>query len=77
MFRHHNRFRIALFEAVFVAALSGCAETQRRPQGRADPAAVKRLSADKGFKEASRRDAAATVNVKRRLEIAGTIIGAL
>ncbi len=73
-FRVGNRFNIALFEAVFVAVCEPFFTSKALVSGVIDPKLVDSIRIDSEFTEASRRAAASTANLSKRLERARTLL---
>src|SRR5260370_27377808 len=69
-----NRFNVALFEAVFSAALEQRVPAQQLATGALNADEIRSLDSDKEFQAASQRGTTQTVNVKTRLARARALI---
>ncbi|MGI9250179.1 MAG: DUF262 domain-containing protein [Pseudohongiellaceae bacterium] len=74
IFKQKGRFRIALFEGVFVASLRDCYKKRQLPNGTVDVNSVQRLANNPDFEMASQRTSMSQENVRIRLKLATELI---
>lgn len=75
--KKNRRFNIALFEAVFTSACRRAFKGRLPVSGTLDPQKITALENDPDFVKASLEGTTATTNVKKRLERADALVGAL
>ena len=77
LFRPQGKLQITLFEAVFVASISGCFRDGRMPERTLSKESITRLIQNERFEDASKQKTSDTANVAQRLKVAREIIPAL
>jgi uncharacterized protein with ParB-like and HNH nuclease domain len=75
--KKNRRFNIALFEAVFTSACGRVFENRLPVTGTLDAGKIVALEGDEEFLKASLEGTTATANVKKRLDRASALVGAL